>query len=209
MCRKAFFKARAVSGWVLWSLWNYLKFLQNLHNLHLKALWLLWALGHGQFSMAGKSGVSRIQYWAFCFERISLRAAKGGYCSAHCVVSWSFGCESGKKFSNFNTIPCSVYITYFTPNNPCDFHRRNKTEIPCHFLRLEAMAEACECEDGNFMTDNCIIKSSKLITGYHYTWSSLACLKNWLNPSLGRISIAKGKCERKLILIPCNIKKWW
>lgn len=127
--------------------------------------------------------------------------------TAHYLVSWLFDCESGKKFNNFNTIPWSVlYITYFTPNNPCDFHRRSKTEILFHFLRLEAMAEACECDDGNFMTDNCIIKSSKLITGYHYTWSSLACLKNWLNPSLGRISIAKEKCERKLILIPCNIK---
>lgn len=109
----------------------------------------------------------------------------------------------------YNSLICCLHHT-FHPKQPLWLsQKKQNSEIPCHFLRLEAMAEAWECDDGNFMTDNCIIKSSKLITGYHYTWSSLACLKNWLNPSLGRISIAKEKCGRKLILIPCNIKKWW
>lgn len=107
----------------------------------------------------------------------------------------------------YNSLICCLHHT-FHPKQPLWLsQKKQNSEIPCHFLRLEAMAEAWECDDGNFMTDNCIIKSSKLITGYHYTWSSLACLKNWLNPSLGRISIAKEKCGRKLILIPCNIKK--
>lgn len=210
MCRKTFFKAWVGSGWILRSLWNYLQFLQNLHNLLLKALWLLWVLGHGQFSVAGKSGVSRTQYWVFCFERISLRAAKSALlCSLRCVlVVWLWIWKQIYWFQYNSPFCCLHHI--FHPKQPLWLsQKKQNSEIPCHFLRLEAMAEICECDDGNFMTDNCIIKSSKLITGYHYTWSSLACLKNWLNPSLGRVSTAKEKCERKLILIPCNIKKWW
>lgn len=90
--------------------------------------WLVWVLGHGQFSMASESGVSRIQCWALFFERTSSSAAMSGYCSAHCVVSRLFNCESGKKFSNFSTIPWAVvYVIDSTPNNLCVYHRRNKT----------------------------------------------------------------------------------
>ena len=92
--------------------------------------WLLWVLGRGQFSLASKSGVSRIQYWAFCFGRTSSSTAMNSYCSAHCVVSWLFDCESGNKYNNFSTAPWAVvYVIYSTPNNLCNYHRRNKTTM--------------------------------------------------------------------------------
>lgn len=100
----------------------------EIFTIYICGHWLLWVLGHGQFSTAGKSGFSRIQCWAFCFERTSLSAAMSRYCSARCVVSWLFNCKSEKKFNNFNTIPwVGVYFICSTPNNLCDYHRRNKT----------------------------------------------------------------------------------
>lgn len=98
--------------------------------------WLLWVLGHSQFPWLWKSGVSRIQCWAFFFERTGSNAAMSSYCSAHCVIWQLFNCASAKKFNSFNTIPwAGVYFIHSTPNNFCDYHRRNKiTKLPLVFL---------------------------------------------------------------------------
>lgn len=100
----------------------------EIFTIYTRGHWLLWVLGHGQFSMAGKSGVSSIKHWAFYFERTSSSVAMSGYCSAHCVVLCLLDCESGKKYNNFNIIPWAVvYVIYSTPDSLRDYHRRNKT----------------------------------------------------------------------------------
>lgn len=81
-----------------------------------------WPVFHGwQVRCLKNSGLS-ILLW-----KDQLKSSQGWslLCSLCCVVVvwlciW--------KETYFNPIPYSVvYITYFTPNNPCDFHRRNKT----------------------------------------------------------------------------------